>query len=332
MPKPAPKKSKTSKTPAAGAKKGSKKFLILFLLVGAVLLGELLSYALKKANEAKEVTVQKTQEFTGDATKAGGFKAWDMALYAGNLALSDQAKKRLLILDRQGSLVAEIGGKSAGATEFNEPSCLTSDASGNLYVMDTWNGLIRGFDAKQKPFFRLDLSGKGFYGPRGLAWDDNTFLIADTGSHRVVKLSTDGSISGAWGTRGSGKGQYNNPYQVVTDGKGQCFVVDRDNDRIQVLDKQGHFVREIGLGVPPTAEAVDLEKQRLYVSSQEGRFVKAYSLEGKYIGSLVEAGQKGQSIPDINALCVLPGGDLALLQGGTRILIYRIVPTPPATN
>lgn len=322
------KKKNPKKTRKGPGKSGrSRKFTILFILVALVLVAEVISYVFKKANEAKEVNVQKVQEING-SIPGSGFKAWDLMSYAGGLALSDQSLNRILLIDLQGNKTGEMSGKNAGLPEFKEPSGLTKDPTGDLFVMDTWNGLIRGYDPKGKPILKLDLNGKGYYGPRGLAWDNNSFFIADTGSHRLTKITLDGDLLGAWGSRGSGKGQFNNPYQVVTDAQGNAFVVDRDNDRIQVLDGQGKFVREIGLGVPPTAEAIDLNKKIIFVSSLEGRFVKAFSLDGKYVGLVTEAGQKGQSIPDVNALCVIPNGDLALLQGGNRVLIEHILPPP----
>jgi hypothetical protein len=306
----------------------SKKFAVLFLLVGLFLVADLIAYVIKKANEAKEVSVQKIQDITGTTTTAGAFKAWDIMAYAGGLALSDQSASRILFLDIQGNKTGEISGKSAGAPVFKEPSCMTTDSTGNLYIMDTWNALIRGFDPKGKPISRIDLGNRGFYGPRGLAWSNNSFLIADTGSHRLVKVDQGGALVGSWGTRGSSKGQFDNPYQVVADAQGNAYVVDRDNDRIQVLDAQGHYLREIGLGVAPAAEAIDPMKKLLYVSSLEGKFVKVFDLNGKYVGLLVEAGQKGQSIPDINGLTLLPNGDLALLQSGSHILVEHILPPP----
>lgn len=329
MAKPIKKNSKPAKIQKGKSKRPrSRKFAVLFLLVGLFLVADLIAYVIKKANEAKEVTVQKVQEIAGTATTAGNFKAWDIMAYAGGLALSDQSNSRILLLDLQGNKTGEISGKAAGAPEFKEPSCMTTDNAGNLFVMDTWNALIRGFDPKGRPVSRIDLNNRGFYGPRGLAWSNNYFLIADTGSHRFVKVDQSGALVGSWGSRGSGKGQFDNPYQVVADAQGNAYVVDRDNDRIQVLDTQGHYLREIALGVGPTAEAIDLNKKILYVSSLEGKFVKAFDLNGKYLGQVVEAGQKGQSIADINALTLLPNGDLALLQGGSHILVEHILPPP----
>ncbi len=323
------KKLSKSKSPTKRApRKGSKKFLFLFAVLGLFIAADLISVLYNKSNEAKVITVQKIQEFSGDNQASGTFKGWDILALPNAIALTDQGQNRILVFDRDGKLLNKIDSDKAGAPPFKEPSCLTSDSNGNIYVMDTWNTMIRGFNSNGDSILKLDLSAKSFYGPRGLAWDNNAFVIADTGSHRIAKVTLDGSVAGAWGSRGSGKGMFNNPYEVATDGHSNYYVVDRDNNRIEVLDSQGRFVREIRIGAPPTAEAVDPQRKLLYVTSQDGQFVKAYDLDGKFIGNLTEAGQKGQPLSGINALSVFPDGDIAALRDGSRVQIYHTVPTP----
>ncbi len=302
------------------------------MILGLFISADLISVLYNKSNEAKIITVQKIQEFTGDSQASGAFKGWDILALPNAIALTDQGQSRILLFDRQGKFLSKIDQDQSGPPPFKEPSCLTADSNGNLYVMDTWNTMIRGFNTKGDSILKLDLSAKSFYGPRGLAWDNNAFVIADTGSHRVAKVSPDGTVSGAWGSRGSGKVMFNNPYEVATDGHSNYYVVDRDNNRIEVLDSQGRFVREIRIGAPPTAEAIDPERKLLYVSSMDGQFVKVFDLDGKFIGSVSELGQKGQPLTGINALSVFPDGDILALRDGSRVQIYHTVPTPEKTQ
>jgi DNA-binding beta-propeller fold protein YncE len=335
MPKAAKKKiSSKGRSPVKPApRKGSKKILFLFVILGLFITADLISVIYNKANEAKVITVQKVQEFSGNGQASGAFKGWDiLALPNNTVALTDQGQNWILLFDRQGKFLFKIDDEQAGPPPFKEPSCLTADPNGNLYVMDTWNTMIRGFNSTGGSTLKLDLSAKGFYGPRGLAWDNNAFVIADTGSHRVAKVALDGSTTAAWGTRGSGKVMFNNPYEIATDGQSNYYVVDRDNNRIQVLDSQGRFVREIRVGAPPTAEAIDPQRKLLYVTSQDGQFVKVYDLEGKFVGVVSEAGQKGQPLSGIGAISVFPDGNIAALRDGTRVQIYQTVPTPEKTQ
>jgi len=307
-------KKKSSSKPGVKKGRSGKLIAIILAFLAFLFLAEAISYISAKAGASKQVFTQTVMDINGAAQPCGPFKAWDvLALPDGRIVVSDQGNKRLLYFDSKGQFLEQIGVKQAGPPDLTEVSCLTSDSTGNLYVMDTWNGLIRGFDPKGKAMVKVDLAGKGFYGPRGLAWDGANFVIADTGSHRIVKVTPAGSVLGAWGQHGTGKNEFQNPYQVVFDGQGHYEVVDRDNNRIQVLDTEGHIQRQIDLGAPPQAEALDTAHQTLYVSSLDGRFVRAYSLEGKLIGNLVQGDPKNpQPLTGVNALSVLPNGDLVL--------------------
>ncbi|HEY5038186.1 MAG TPA: NHL repeat-containing protein, partial [bacterium] len=283
------KKSSSSKKKKKKNPNQAGRFLIfLSSCIGIILLVELGFYLNNQSNLSKEFLVQTIGEFDGQSQSCGPFKAWDVLATSDGIALTDQGGNRILRFDRQGKFLSQIDVKQSGQPEFKEISCLTADLDGNIFGMDAWNGLIRGFDNKNQSVLRVDLKDKGFYGPRGVAWDNGKFLIADTGSHRVVKVSQEGLIESAWGHRGSSKGNFDNPYQVVVDTKHNYYILDRDNERIQRLDDQGHFVSEIKLGFQPASEAIDPQRNLLYVSSLDAKVVKVFTLEGKWMGILTE--------------------------------------------
>lgn len=195
------KRKSSSKSRKGKSSRRSGKFIIVVLiLLGLLCVAELVSFIISKAGSSKQFYVQNIMEFSGDNQSCGSFGAWDVLAMPGQFVISDQGHKRLLIFDSQGKFIQEIGQDQAGQPPLNEISCLTSDASGNFYVMDTWNALIRGFDSKGKAILKVDLNDKGFYGPRGVAWDGANFIIADTGSHRVVKVAPSGAVIASWGS------------------------------------------------------------------------------------------------------------------------------------
>jgi hypothetical protein len=53
-----------------------------------------------------------------------------------------------------------------------------------------------------------------------------------------------------WGDRGTAQGQFNTPPSIANDAKGNIYVADRGNRRIQVFDPDGTFQREIHIDVP----------------------------------------------------------------------------------
>mgnify|MGYP003343091740 FL=1 len=64
-------------------------------------------------------------------------------------------------------------------------------------------------------------TGKGqgqFTLPRGIVSDGaGAFFVADTGNHRIQKLDRDGKVVVAWGTEGTGDGQFKEPMGVAVD-------------------------------------------------------------------------------------------------------------------
>lgn len=60
------------------------------------------------------------------------------------------------------------------------------------------------------------------------------------------RCGTRVSFNTAWGTFGSGDGQFRDPLGVATDKNGDVYVTDTGNSRIQVFDQNGGFIRRFG--------------------------------------------------------------------------------------
>jgi DNA-binding beta-propeller fold protein YncE len=75
-------------------------------------------------------------------------------------------------------------------------------------------------------------------GPTGVAVDSvGNVYVADTGKHRVLKLSPAGTLISQWGTGapGTGAGQFSSPMGVAVASDGSLYVSDTGNKRLQVL-------------------------------------------------------------------------------------------------
>ncbi len=324
---------KTSKRVKRSNKKTSKKrrtrpnwaWMIIFG-IGVILLADFGIYFKKQFSVPLNYYVRPVMSFKGENQTCGVFSPWDIKSGKDWIALSDQGHNRILLFDRQGVLKNEITEKQAGPPKFKEISCLTSDPQNHIYVIDTWNGLIRGFDLAGKPILKVDLSNKGFFGARGLTWNNGSFIVADTGSHRLVKVSSQGDIISQWGEKGNSKGMFFNPTAVVSDQKGFLYAADLDNHRVQCLDNNGSFIRAYDVG--SKVYGVSLDPQgRVYATALDDNYVKVFENNGKYLGKITDINRKQEPMMDLSALTVAENGDIIACLHNNEVVILRPVPS-----
>lgn len=91
------------------------------------------------------------------------------------------------------------------------------------------------------------IQGDNFSHPTDIAWDaqDNMFVSDAYTNARIVKLDKTGRFVKNWGSKGSGDGQFDMPNSVAVDAKGNVYVADLGNKRIQVFDNDGNFKSQI---------------------------------------------------------------------------------------
>jgi len=162
-----------------------------------------------------------------------------------------------------------------------------------------------------------------FAQPTDVAWDaeGNTYFSDGYVNARVGKANSRGEWVASWGSFGRGEGQFNTPHAVAVSPKQEVFVGDRGNNRIQVFDTNGTFLRQFGVadvpvpadakpaiglirlpangprtatgfpdalcmtpGPNPVLFAVDLEPGRLYKLSLDGKVLGIYGKSGKQLG------------------------------------------------
>ena len=160
-----------------------------------------------------------------------------------------------------------------------------------------------------------------FNRPADVTWDlsGNIFVADGYGNSRVVKVDKNGRWIRTWGDRGTAEGQFNILHTIASDAKGNIYVGDRTNRRIQVFDPEGTFLRQFTIDVPynkepnvmsgampgsggnplaasgaPWAICITPPGPTQYLFSSDavpGRIYKL-SLDGKVLGVLGEAGKE----------------------------------------
>ena len=178
---------------------------------------------------------------------------------------------QVLEFDANGKFVREIG-KNLYAWSFAHT--VRIDKDDNIWATDKGSDMIVKFnpqgrvmmvfgrkpeasDTEAKPHERnleppLPHQDGRFRQPTDVAWGpDGTIYISDGYvNSRVAKISKDGDWIKSWGKRGKGQGEFNSLHSIAADAKGNIYVGDRNNRRIQVFDGDGNFQREIKIDVP----------------------------------------------------------------------------------
>ncbi len=174
-------------------------------------------------------------------------------------------------------------GSAAGAL-FNNPQGVAVDASGNVWVSDSFNELIREVSggsvstiAGNQTLGYLDgpaLSAE-FYAPAGQAFDSKGNLyVADFGNNVIRKITPAGVVSTYAGTGRAGYQNgastsaslnsstdslaiFNNPSGVCVDAAGNVFVADRGNNVIREIMTNGRTKTIAGSGIKGFYDATD---------------------------------------------------------------------------
>lgn len=147
----------------------------------------------------------------------------------------------------QGDLV-----KSWGQGQFKGPHSLRFDGQGNVWITDYADHAVKKFTPEGELLLTLGTPGQAgddgahFNGPTDTAItpEGDIFVSDGYGNRRVVHFDARGKFVQAWGTYGSGPGQFSLPHQIAIDSRGVLYVADRNAGRIQLFDQRGKFLDE----------------------------------------------------------------------------------------
>lgn len=171
----------------------------------------------------------------------------------GQTNLSGGTYQGLYAFETIGGLAGARGTNNGpiGVSRFTSPAAAAVDPSGNLYVADSENHLIRMLTPiTSNTWIASTIAGTGgfygnndgigsaarFYYPQGIAVDSNTNVyVADTYNNSIRKLTQAG---GTWAVTTIATG-FNHPSGIAVDSGGSLYVADTYNSAIKKLTQAG---------------------------------------------------------------------------------------------
>ncbi len=124
--------------------------------------------------------------------------------------------------------------------------------------------------------FSIDSSAVpgGFNNPQHLAVDTaGNLYVTDTGSNRVLRLSSSGAYLAQWGSPGTNAGQFSSPLGIAIDANNNVWVADKGNARVQKFSTNGNYSGSVALtlfGSPPVSGVAVDSANNLYAAYGNG--------------------------------------------------------------
>jgi DNA-binding beta-propeller fold protein YncE len=254
-------------------------------------------------------------------TEAGG---------AGRIAECCVAAPPILEFDPAGNLVNSWGGPGQGYDWPNSNHGISLDAKDNVWIGGNGNGdshilkftrdgkFLAQFGQAKQPINSSSMTSFGRVAK--ISFDDkaNEAYVSDGYANKrvaVIDMNT-GAMKRFWGAYGeapkdTNMGPYNpdaplirqfrNPVhcaEPTTDGL--VYVCDRPNDRIQVFQKDGKFVKEVQVAPKTRGDgstwdiAFSRDPQQRYLYLADGRNEKVYVMDRQTLTIITEFGDGGR--------------------------------------
>ena len=251
----------------------------------------------------------------------------------GNIYVADTGNYKTKIFDKRGKLIGSFGSEGDGLGQFREAVGVMVHRDNTIWVLDAERNLIQVFSVERDDTpalipaaalptveFSRELSGA---------------VAALTFSKRVWGFQGDSltalGIHGGRtiGSRGSGPSFFKSPRGVTMDSRGNFWVADTGNDRLQKFSIEGNLLQVVGKSGKgesefdsPSGIAVS-PKGNVCVADTGNRRVQVFSSKGMFLGSFGKSGKLAGQFNEIVDIAVDGSENIYVVdRGNERIAKY----------
>jgi sugar lactone lactonase YvrE len=239
----------------------------------------------------------------------------------GHLYVLTRGAQAFFEFDENGAFVRAFGDKM-----FTRSHGLRIDREGNLWATDVGGHVVVKLNPAGEVLLTLGTRGEAgewneAAGSRKLNQPNDVAIAANgdvfvvqghtpgpKGDARVLKFDRNGRFIKSWGGKGKEPGQFDVAHGAAIDAKGLLWVMDRENQRIEVFDADGTFVREMKYKGLPCSVAIGRDAVYM-VNGFAGQLLRL-DLNGKVLAVTGKPGTGLGEFGEAHFLAISPTGDL----------------------
>ena len=191
---------------------------------------------------------------------------WDMGQCADvavdshdRLWLFSRSNNPVTCWDVDGNFIGSWGDRGNQHGEFKVPHGIFIDREDTIWLADHQTHVVTRHQIDGKVLMELGVfgyasitvttvggNGDPFNNPTGvsLASDGSIFVSDGYGNRRVHRFSPTGDLELSWGEAGIGPGQFSILHKIGVDAEDRVYICDRENNRIQIFDRDGKYLNQ----------------------------------------------------------------------------------------
>ena len=192
-----------------------------------------------------------------------------------------------------------------GTPGLHYPNGVAIDSNNQIYVAEGYycgklnpSSIARVLIFSETGEFLNTFSHPHMREPCGIAIHRDNVYVTDKFKHFLFHFKVEAyfRLVSRIGSRGSGVGQFDEPRQLAVSTSGDVFVADFFNNRVQILDSDLHYQRDITHHSMKRPLDVKLTQDEVYICRQSSPDITVFSYTGDLIRSIILRGVFGMLV------------------------------------
>jgi DNA-binding beta-propeller fold protein YncE len=221
----------------------------------------------------------------------------------GRIYVVDGVNNTIKVFNYDGKLRSSFGEEGSANAQFQRPLGIDIASSGKVYIADSGNHRVQIFNAAGQFDAEIKVPANNAKpgDPTDIVADEsaNRCYVVDNDNHRILVYDlTTFKLIDIFGQPGTGNREFRYPFLIAQDRDKDLYIVDVINTRVQVLNRNGLFVANIGdWGVDkghffrPKGVALD-KTGRVYVSDSYIGVIQVFDPSGAFLAAVGDIGAK----------------------------------------